>query len=188
MTPTHPSRRSLVGMATVAALLLGGCAVSAVSTQPLRLRAQDTLAVLPFSNLTDVPQAQLRAQAIAVSLLRQRGLRKVVVYPQPGAGDLLQAPVEPSAAQQLRWARRQGATYALGGNVTEWRYKTGVDNEPAVGVTLQLRRVADGSVAWSASGGRSGWGYQGLAAVGQQQIAALLSGLQVVAGPKPAQR
>jgi TolB-like protein len=162
-----------------ALLLLGGCAVATVSSSSPALGAGERLAVLPFANLTDVPLAARRAQAITVSLLRQQGLREVLSYPRPET-DLLSASPAPSPRQALQWARRQGARYALGGSVTEWRYKTGVDSEPAVGVVLELRDVADGRVVWSASGARSGWGYQSLAAVGQAQIQALLKGLRVV--------
>lgn len=174
--------RSIAALVSLVALLLGGCAVTDVSARSPALGAEDKLAVLPFANLTDVPLAGRRAQAIAVSLLRQRGLREVVGYPQPRA-DLLSRAAVPTEQQALQWARRQGARYALDGSVTEWRYKTGVDSEPAVGVVLRLRDVADGRVVWSASGARSGWGYQALAAVGQAQIQALLRGLDVVAAP-----
>ncbi len=175
-------RRPLAWLAMLvvpALLLLGGCAVATVSSSSPALGAGERLAVLPFANLTDVPLAARRAQAITVSLLRQQGLREVLSYPRPET-DLLSASPAPSPRQALQWARRQGARYALGGSVTEWRYKTGVDSEPAVGVVLELRDVADGRVVWSASGARSGWGYQSLAAVGQAQIQALLKGLRVV--------
>ncbi len=173
-------RRSIATVVSLAALLLGGCAVATVSARSPALAADTRLAVLPFANLTDVPLAARRAEAITVSLLRQRGLHDVVSYPR-AEPDLLRAAPTPGLEQTLRWARRQGARYALEGSVTEWRYKTGVDSEPAVGIVLRLRDVADGRVVWSASGARSGWGYQALAAVGQAQIEALLRGLDVAA-------
>lgn len=181
MMRMHLSRRRLAGLLTLGALALSGCAVNALPGQSLRIHAGDKVAVLPFDNATDVPLVERRAQAITVSLLQQKGLRDVVVYPQRTADNPLEAEPAVEPAQALAWAKRQGARYALTGTVTEWRYKTGVDSEPAVGITLQVEDVADGRVVWSASGGRSGWGYQALAAVGQSQIAALLRGLDVVA-------
>jgi TolB-like protein len=162
-------------------LLLAACATTAVPSQSLQLQAGAKLAVLPFVNATEVPEAQTRVQAIAVALLRQKGLQQVLVYPQSAADNPLEAPAAVTAAQALDWARRQGAAYALTGTVTEWRYKTGVDSEPAVGLTLQITDVATGAVAWSATGARAGWGYQALAAVGQAQLADLLRGVHVVA-------
>ncbi|NNM65991.1 MAG: penicillin-binding protein activator LpoB [Burkholderiales bacterium] len=160
-------------------LVLAACASTSTTTQSLRLTAQDKLAVLPFVNATEAPQVQERAQAITVALLQQKGLAHVLVYPQEPSDNPLQAQPAASSVQTLDWARNQGARYALSGTVTEWRYKTGVDSEPAVGLTLQIADVHSGQVVWSAAGARSGWGYQALAAVGQAQIAALLGGLQV---------
>ena len=162
-------------------LVLAACASMSTPSQSLRLTAQDKLAVLPFVNATEAPQVQERAQAITVALLRQKGLAHVLVYPQAPSDNPLEAQPAASSVQTLDWARNQGARYALSGTVTEWRYKTGVDSEPAVGLTLQIADVNSGQVLWSAAGARSGWGYQALAAVGQAQIAALLRGLQVQA-------
>ncbi|SCC93326.1 putative lipoprotein [Thiomonas sp. X19] len=166
-------------------LLLAACATTSTPTQSLRLAAQDKLAVLPFVNATETPQVQERAQAITVALLRQKGLTHVLVYPQAPSDNPLEAQPAASSTQTLDWARNEGARYALSGTVTEWRYKTGVDSEPAVGLTLQISDVNNGQVVWSAAGARSGWGYQALAAVGQAQIAALLGGLQVQATATP---
>jgi hypothetical protein len=74
----------------------------------------------------------------------------------------------------MAWARQQGARYALTGAVEEWRYKVGVDGEPAAGVTLQIIDVQTGEALWSAAGGKSGWSREALSAVAQQLIRDLL--------------
>ena len=53
----------------------------------------------------------------------------------------------------------------------------GVDGEPAVGLTLQLKDVSSGKVVWSASGGKSGWSREALSAVAQKLTRDLLSTL-----------
>ena len=181
MTPSFSTRRAVLGVAGAAAVLLAGCAVTALPGQSLTVPADAKFAVLPLSNATDVPLVERRAQAITVSLLQQKGLREVVVYPQKAGDNPLESEPTATPAQALAWAKQQGARYALSGTVTEWRYKTGVDSEPAVGLTLQVTDVNNGQVVWSASGGRSGWGYQALAAVGQSQIESLLRGIRVSA-------
>jgi TolB-like protein len=187
MTIPSPTRRATLAALGMGALLLAGCAVTALPGQSLTVPADGKFAVLPLSNATDVPLVERRAQAITVSLLQQKGLRNVLVYPQKAGDNPLEAEPAASPAQALAWARQQGARYALSGTVTEWRYKTGVDSEPAVGITLQVTDVPTGQVVWSASGGRSGWGYQALAAVGQSQIETLLRGIRVTAATeKPA--
>jgi len=187
MTKSSVTRRAALCLAGAGTLWLAGCAVTALPGQSLSVPADAKFAVLPLSNATDVPLVERRAQAITVSLLLQKGLRDVVVYPQKPSDNPLEAEPAVSTAQALAWAKQQGARYALSGTVTEWRYKTGVDSEPAVGLTLQVTDVASGQVVWSASGGRSGWGYEALAAVGQAQIEALLRGIRVsAAAAKPA--
>ncbi len=186
MTISSPARRAALATLGAGALLLAGCAVTALPGQSLTVSADAKFAVLPLANATDVPLVERRAQAITVSLLQQKGLRDVVVYPQKSSDNPLDAEPTVTPTQALAWARQQGARYALSGTVTEWRYKTGVDSEPAVGVTLQVADVATGQVVWSASGGRSGWGYQALAAVGQSQIESLLRGIRVTAAAEPA--
>ncbi|MBW4047230.1 MAG: penicillin-binding protein activator LpoB [Proteobacteria bacterium] len=170
-------------LGAILTLLLAACATTAVPTQSLQLQAGDSLAVLPFENATEVPQAETRVQAIAVALVRQKGMQQVLVYPQSPSDNPLEAPAAVTPVQTLDWARRKGAHYALSGTVTEWRYKTGVDSEPAVGLTLQITDVGTGQVVWSATGARAGWGYQALAAVGQAQLADLLRGVHVVTAP-----
>ena len=173
-------------LGAVLSLLLAACATTAGFSHSLQLQAGGKLAVLPFVNATEVPQAEVRVQAIAVALLHEKGLQQVLVYPQPASANPLEAPAAATPRQALDWARRHGAAYALSGTVTEWRYKTGVDSEPAVGLTLQIADVATGQVVWSAAGARAGWGYQALAAVGQAQLADLLRGVHVVRAPAKA--
>ena len=48
---------------------------------------------------------------------------------------------------------------SLGGAVDEWRYKVGVDGEPAAGVTLQIIDVASGDILWSGGVGTQGWSF-----------------------------
>jgi hypothetical protein len=81
-----------------------------------------------------------------------------------------------------RWARGAGVRYALTGSVDEWRYKVGVDGEPAAGVTLQLVDVASGDVLWAAAGGATGWSREALSAVAQKLMRRLLAPIM------PAQR
>jgi hypothetical protein len=70
--------------------------------------------------------------------------------------------------------------YALTGAVDEWRYKVGIDGEPAVGLTLQIINLTDGDrVVWSAAGSKSGWSREALSAVAQKLIKDMLSGAPI---------
>jgi len=161
-----------------AALLLGaaGCSTLDRSEAP-KLDAKAAWAVLPFANNTETPLAGNRAEAIAESLLRAAGIAKVRRYPAKLAQDALFEPGDRKMQDEaLAWARTQGAKYALGGAVDEWRYKVGVDGEPAAGVALSIIDVASGEVLWSGVGGQSGWSRESLAGVAQKLMRSLLAG------------
>ena len=154
--------------------LLAACSTLDRSAAPT-LGANALWVVLPFANNTETPLAGSRAEAIAEGLLRSQGIAKLRRVPAALQQDALFEPGDRKQQEAaLAWAREQGARYALGGSVDEWRYKVGVDGEPAVGLTLQIIDVASGDTLWSGTGGKSGWSREALAAVAQQLIRDLL--------------
>jgi len=160
-----------------AALWLAGCAVTDVGRAP-QMAPGDTVAVLPIVNYTETPQAGLRAEAIAESLLKTGGVANLKRYPASLNPETLFEPAErESVGKALEWARTERARYALTGAVQEWRYKVGVDGEPAVGISLQLIDVASGQVVWSATGSNSGWSRESLSGTAQKLLRRLLAPL-----------
>lgn len=158
------------------AALLTACSTLDRSAAPT-LSGKALWVVLPFANNTETPLAGNRAEAIAESLLRANGIGKLRRYPAALQQDAL---FEPGERKQLdaglAWARAEGAQYALTGSVDEWRYKVGVDGEPAVGIALAIVDVTSGETLWSGVGGKSGWSREALSAVAQQLLRSLLSG------------
>ncbi|HXN40920.1 MAG TPA: hypothetical protein VN918_03965, partial [Myxococcaceae bacterium] len=77
----------------------------------------------------------------------------------------------------LAWARTKGFVYGLTGTVEEWTYRTGLDGDAAVGLTLQVIEMESGRVVWSASGSRSGWGRETLSGVAHKLMDSLLAEL-----------
>lgn len=167
---------TLAGIALATAL--AGCSTTDRGSAPA-LQRQATWAVLPFENHTETPMAGQRAEAIAEALLHAKGVGEVKRYAGPAQQDtLFGAPGGAGAESSLNWARDLGAAYALTGTVDEWRYKVGVDGEPAAGVTLRIIDVKTGATLWTGAGGKSGWSREALSAVGQKLIRGLLdSGL-----------
>jgi TolB-like protein len=187
--PSSPARRRcalLAGAAVALALTLAGCTTATVAPAPALERGAPW-GLLPMVNHTETPQAGLRAEAILESLLRSRGLSELRRYPTTIGGDALFEPSERrSVDQALAWARTQNLRYALTGTVDEWRYKVGLDGEPAVGFTLQLIELSTGRVLWSAAGGRTGWSRESLSGVAQKLLAELTAPLAVPAVPAAA--
>lgn len=163
----------------VAASALVLCALTACSTvdrgRAPALQANAEWTVLPFANHTETPMAGNRAESVAEALLHARGVGKVKRYTSTAQQEaLFDAGDNKRQEQALAWAREQGVRYALAGTVDEWRYKVGVDGEPAAGITLQIIDVQSGDILWSGAGGKSGWSREALSAVAQKLIRELL--------------
>ncbi len=157
-------RHALVALA---ALMLSACA-TLDSAPPVKIERTATWVVLPFSNATETPLAAQRAESIALGLLPSLGVANPQRYPQSMQDDSLFDTGQARGMEQaMNWARSSNARYALAGSVQEWRYKVGVDGEPAVGVSLQIIEVSSGKLIWSSVGARSGWSRDTLAGVAQ---------------------
>ncbi len=162
--------------ATGLLLLAGGCATMDHSVPPAKLDRQAAWVILPVANQSDTPQAGMRLETLLESHARNRGVQSLQIYPAGIEPALLTDPSERASREQaMQWAKAQGARYGITGSVTEWRYKTGVDGEAAVGMTLQIVQIDDGKVVYSASGAKSGWSREALAAVAQKLMRDLLA-------------
>ncbi len=175
MCLTRNLTRHLTRLATgLAFVALAACSAIDTGTAPV-LEQQASWVVLPFANHTETPLAGSRAEAIAQALLHAQGVGKVQRYvPDTQQEALFDTGDSKRQQEALAWARQQQARYALTGAVDEWRYKVGVDGEPAAGVTLQILDVASGDILWTGTGGKSGWSREALSAVAQKLIRELL--------------
>jgi polysaccharide biosynthesis protein PelC len=171
------AHKALLGAVVSAAL--AGCAVTQTSSSAVKIASADSVALLPMANHTDVPQAGLRAEAIAEATLRAQGLRQLQIYPTALNPETLFEPSERKAQVEAeKWAKSQNIRYVVYGAVDEWRYKVGVDGEPAVGLVFHVKDLSSGQVVYSASGGKSGWSREALSAVAQKLSVQLLAGVQ----------
>lgn len=160
----------------LAALAGAGCTTTDSSGLGAAIDGNAKWVMLPVLNHTDVPQAGLRAEAITEGVLRSWGINNFTRYPASLNQDTLFEPAERKVMDEAsKWARSQGARYAVYGAVDEWRYKVGIDGEPAVGVALHIMDLESGSVVWSGVGGKSGWSRESLSGVAQKLIRGLLA-------------
>ncbi len=158
------------------ALLLCGCSVHQAEPAHDYSNAA-TWVVLPFDNHSETPMASERVEALTLSALRARQLDAQSV---PTTGDPYQLPRVADRHrydEALAFARSMGVAYGVTGSVVEWRYKSGLDGEPAVGVAMHVVEVATGDTLWSGSFSRSGWSRESLSGTGQKVIAKLVSGI-----------
>jgi polysaccharide biosynthesis protein PelC len=180
--PTDYTRRRVVSgiSASIVCGNLGltACTTTNISKLPTNLEKGAPWGMLPIVNLTETPQAGLRAESIVDSLLRSAGVTQLKRYPAAINTESLLDPAERKVVDQaIAWAKQERLRYGVTGAVEEWRYKVGVDGEPAVGVTLQLVDIHSGDIVWSASGSKTGWSREALSAVAQKLLRELLSPL-----------
>jgi polysaccharide biosynthesis protein PelC len=158
------------------ALILSACSSIETSSDSKPLTASASWALLPMVNNTGEPQAGLRAEAIAETLLRIRGITTLRHYPAEMNPDSVFEPAQRKRTEEaLSWARKERNRYAMTGTVDEWHYKVGVDGDPAVGITLQVLDLQNGQVLWTAVGAKTGWGRQSLAIVAQDLLQKMIN-------------
>lgn len=147
-----------MGLFTLVAGIGCSSTTSTVQRGPA-LHANARWALLPVANHSETPQAGERVEAVLETLLRRAGVQLLEMYP-PAKQDETHLLVDDRQRYEeaLLWARGQQFHYAVSGSVEEWRYKNGVDGEPAVGLTVKISEVPTGRVLWSASGTRTGSG------------------------------
>lgn len=165
-------KRTLLLLAT----LLSACTTLNTSAPKVALEKEAQWALLPILNQTETPQAGLRAEALMEASLRNAGISQLQRYPARLNQETLFEPAERKIADDAKaWASQQGLRYGVSGTVTEWRYKVGVDGEPAVGMMLQITDLKNGQVVWSGSGGKTGYSRESLSGTAQNLLNQLLS-------------
>lgn len=177
----------LLGLGLCAAALAACTTAIQSSAKQGNLDSAAKWAMLPIVNNTDTPQAGLSAEALVEHQLRRRGITLLQHYPVTLSRDSLFEPTERKVVDEAQqWARDQGVRFVMLGSVQEWRYKVGIDGEPAVGVVLKVIDLSNGQVVWSVAGAKSGWSREALSAVAQKLLTELVDGLplDLVVAPK----
>lgn len=136
-----------------------------------------TWALLPFKNLAETPKAAERAESITRSLLFAKGYQ-VTHYPAQNNDDLVLLLDDNKRVENAKkWAEQQGYRYAITGDVTEWRYKTGLDADPSVAISIRILDLQSSTVIYNQSGSKVGWGYSNLSSTAQGLIQKLLANM-----------
>jgi TolB-like protein len=141
----------------LAAVLLLSCSTTVKNTTKNNFPKSGTLLILPFENLSQTPYAGFKAASVTEGVLRSYGFKTMKGYKELD-GEFKETNVTDNSFE-----------YILKGRVVEWRYKTGIDGEPAVSLLIILEDK-NGNLLWSAVGGKSQWGHRSIAITAQQLI------------------
>ncbi|MCA2422601.1 hypothetical protein R7Q39_28760 [Vibrio sp. 947] len=141
--------------------------------------AASSWAIMPMTNNANTPMAAEKAEQLVATQLYAKGIR-TIRYPATNSNDL-RSVLDSSVKQQnaQAWLATQPVDYVITGSIEEWHYKSGLDGEPAVGLTLEIQSAKTGEVYWRASGSRVGWGRESITGTGQVVIENLLDGIVI---------
>ena len=153
------TRTIIVGALTVlVTVVLFACSARQTSVHRSGpVHAKGKWVMLPVQNHSETPQAGERIEAMLETLLRKEGVHQLDKYPAGKEDDThLLASDRQRYETALEWARGNKYDYAITGSVEEWRYKSGLDGEPAIGLTMRVLELSTGKVLWAATGTQTG--------------------------------
>jgi len=129
---------------------LTGCTTVMTNTKPATALKNRVCAVVPFENLTETPLAGKRVAAIAYGVLRSKGYKVVLLDKRPTPEEL------------------HSYSCVITGYVNEWRYKVGIDGEPAVSVTYVVKDPESQKNLASGTLSATEWGNKSLGVLTQE--------------------
>lgn len=192
------------GALLLAGLMLAGCSVGRINSRDFAqpgaaLPAGATVAVLPFENLTNHPNAgQIAADLVSTELYGVGNVRTVeagrvrsrLAAQKPADAGAAAAPETPADAPlDVQTAGRMlGVDAVLAGSVSEYGYQHGLREEPVVGLNARLVRVSDGTVLWTSSQSEAGRGYfsrDSVNNVAQRVVTRMIDSLRPVVAATP---
>lgn len=141
------------------------------------LMASAVWVIMPLENNSSTPLAAEKAEQILSSQLYRKGIH-AVIYPKTPLKSLTDILDQTSKYKHAEvWLATYPADYIITGSVEEWHYKNGLDAEPAVGLTLEIKDATSKLPLWRASGSRVGWGRESVSGAGIVVVETLVDGL-----------
>ncbi|PHQ90306.1 MAG: hypothetical protein COB42_05380 [Sulfurimonas sp.] len=142
-----------------------GCANRAlVTTQTSLPKENMSISLFQLKNYTDTPRAGMRSSNIIEGILLTKGYQVT--------SHIFDDVYTFNKAKQR--AKEDNSKYFFIGGVSEWRYKTGIDGEPAVSLQCSIYTTNDGQLVWSATGANSDWGNASIGTTAQNLIQTMM--------------
>lgn len=145
---------------SLSVVLLAGCSSASLVKSEQKLEQTGSVSLFQLHNYTDTPRAGMRSANIVEGILLAKGFHV--------KSHIQEDSVSFSKAQSV--AKRDKSESFIIGGVSEWRYKTGIDGEPAVSLQLSMYNTNSGEIEWSATGADSDWGTGSIGTTAQKLI------------------
>ena len=150
-------------------VLLSACATMVVNSDNSRLQKNGSYLVAVFKNFTETPHAGLRVSSMIDSIMASKG------YKTYNTSEIFKSNGNNKNIDKLiRRAKRKDIEYVISGTVNEFRYKTGIEGEPAVGISIFVYNTSDEKLVWSSTGSATGWSNQSRTTILQNLINRLI--------------
>ncbi len=145
-------------------LFLAGCSTTSLVHSEQRLGKTASVSLFQLKNYTDTPRAGMRAANIVEGILLAKGF--------PVKSHVSEDAKTFSQAQKV--AKKDKTESFIIGGVSEWRYKTGIDGEPAVSLQLTMYNTKSGKIEWSATAADSDWGTDSIGTTAQELLETMM--------------
>ncbi len=168
-------RKVVIGVSVV---FFAGCSSTALITTKKSLpvvykdinathemKCDVSISLFRLHNYTDTPRAGMRASNIIEGLLLAKGYNVKSHITEK----------LPSMKKARKIAKEDGSKYFMYGGVSEWRYKTGIDGEPAVSFQATLYKTKNAKLVWSATGSDSDWGNASIGSTAQDLLTEMMA-------------
>ncbi len=147
------------------ALIFGACSSTHITSSAVLPTVDEirSISIFALDNYTDTPQAGMRAANLIEGVLISQGYtldNQVMIKTK-------------SLEEKLRIASENGSDYLLIGGVSEWRYKTGIDGEPAISLQCKLIEVSSSAVIWNSTASSNDWGNASIGTTAQEMIVSM---------------
>jgi hypothetical protein len=145
------------GLLILLSLSSGACSTVTRIHGPDPLDTKGRWAILPIANLAETAQAGERVEVMLDTVLRQQGVVTLDHYPSTKQDELTPLADDHTRYEtSLAWARTKHYDFAVTGTIEEWRYKTGAEADPSVGLTVVVVDLKQDKVLWTGTGASVG--------------------------------
>jgi len=128
-----------------------------------KLSKNQTMNVIPFANFTQTQLAGYKVAGIVEGVLKSKGYNI--------SKSLWNFPEEDYTLNEIKKIIQNTKTnYIVTGYINEYRYKTGIDGEPAISITIKIFDKTKNKYIYSATVSKTGNTYDSLSLITQNAI------------------
>lgn len=140
-----------------------------VSKTP-QLDKSSKITVLTFINNSETPSSGLKVKNIVENELFSKGYNVVFLNSDSDTDTISEKDIYKKIDEM-----RKDVRYFVFGYVNEWRYKSGIDFEPAVSLTINIYDTKNDSIIWSGRISKNGSSYSSTSNIASKAVKKILN-------------